>query len=92
MRGTDFKSRSNSPSRRCALRKMSWEATRRSVNAICALAAAAEAEVTPGITSKSTPAARKAEISSPARPKIKGSPPWRRTTVFAVEAYPTSSA
>ena len=34
----------------------------------------------PGTTSKETPAARSAAISSPARPKISGSPDLRRTT------------
>jgi len=44
-------------------------------------ALAANAAVTPGTISKSTPAAANASISSCARPKIIGSPPLRRTTV-----------
>src|SRR5688572_11794134 len=43
-------------------------------------AAAASAEVTPGTTSKATPAAFSAVISSCARPNSMGSPPLRRTT------------
>src|SRR2546428_8203763 len=35
---------------------------------------------TPGTTSKSTPPARTASISSASRPKIAGSPPLSRTT------------
>ena len=43
-------------------------------------AAAPCAAVMPGTTSTAMPAARQAAISSPARPKISGSPPLSRTT------------
>src|SRR5206468_3244553 len=45
-----------------------------------ASAAAATAEVTPGTTSKATPAATRARASSPPRPRTNGSPHFSRTT------------
>jgi hypothetical protein len=73
------------------LRKTSLEAYRRSVKGIFAAAAAAIAEVTPGITSKSTPARASASISSPTRPKSSGSPPFSRSTRFPSRAAAISS-
>ena len=54
--------------------------TPRRVTGMPAAAGAATAEVTPGTTSVSTPAARSAEASSPPRPNTNGSPPLSRTT------------
>ena len=48
--------------------------------------AAAVADVTPGTTSKATPAACSSCTSSPPRPKMKGSPPLRRTTILPLRA------
>ena len=53
-------------------------------------AAAARAAVTPGTTWHSMPASRAASSSSPPRPKMKGSPPFRRTTVRPSPAKATS--
>ena len=55
-------------------------ASRRCVNETASRAAAPCAAVMPGTTSTAIPAARQAAISSPARPKIIGSPPLSRTT------------
>ena len=62
------------------------------VTGIPAYAAAAIALVTPGTTSKDTPAAMHASASSPPRPKTKGSPPLSRTTAFPSRPCATSSA
>lgn len=43
------------------------------------------AAVTPGTTSKGMPHSNSVSISSPPRPKMKGSPPLRRTTIFPRE-------
>ncbi len=45
--------------------------------------------VTPGTTSKATPASRSASASSPPRPKTNGSPPLRRTTLRPARARST---
>ena len=50
------------------------------------------AAVMPGTMSNETPAARSAAISSPARPKISGSPDFRRTTRWPCCASRTRSA
>ncbi len=55
-------------------------------------AGAAIADVTPGTTSKSMPAATSARPSSPPRPKTKGSPPLSLTTRLPDAARSTSSA
>ena len=52
----------------------------RCVTGMPASAGAAIALLTPGTTSKGTPAAARASASSPPRPKTNGSPPFRRTT------------
>ena len=44
-------------------------------------AAIPRGEVTPGTTSKGIPASTRPSTSSPPRPKMNGSPPFRRTTV-----------
>ncbi len=54
--------------------------TVRCVTGIPAAAGAANAELTPGTTSTSIPARRRASASSPPRPNTNGSPPFRRTT------------
>jgi len=54
-------------------------------------AVAPSAAVMPGTISKSTLALRSASISSPARPKISGSPPLRRRTTSCLAAADTSS-
>ena len=64
----------------------------RSVSGISVSAAAANAAVMPGTMSKEMPAARSAAISSPARPKISGSPDFRRTTRLPGRASRTRSA
>ena len=66
-------------------------ARRRSVNEIPASAAAAVAAVTPGMISNGTPAARTAAISSARRPKIAGSPPFKRATFRRRRARSTRS-
>jgi hypothetical protein len=43
----------------------------------------------PGTISKGTPAARRAPVSSAHRPKIDGSPPFKRTTVRPAHASAT---
>ena len=48
-----------------------------------------QADVTPGTTSKGTPAARRASASSPPRPNTKGSPPLSRTTRFPSRPFST---
>ena len=60
------------------------------VSAICAAAAAPLAALIPGTTSTGTPAARATSASSPPRPKMKGSPPFRRTTSSPARARRTS--
>ena len=50
---------------------------------------AATPEVTPGTTSKGTPAAASASASSPPRPNTNGSPPFRRTTLRPAPARST---
>src|SRR5680860_1176652 len=56
--------------------------TSRWVSGICKLAAAAMPAVTPGTISMAMPSARSASSSSPPRPNTKGSPPFKRTTVW----------
>ncbi len=56
------------------------EARPRCVTGMPAAAGTAMAALTPGTTSTATPARAHASISSPPRPKTKGSPPLRRTT------------
>src|SRR5580658_135446 len=68
------------------------EATRRSVSENPAVAAAPKPAVIPGTISKSRPARRNAAISSPARPKSNGSPPFNRTTTSCDFAYEIISA
>ena len=65
----------------CAVAKMSFEAELRSVSGVLSAAATAKAAVMPGTISKGMPASLRAAISSPARPKTRGSPDLRRTTV-----------
>ena len=55
------------------------------------LAEAASDAVMPGTISKSMPTLRSAAISSPARPKTSGSPPFSRTTVWPESARSTIS-
>ena len=55
-------------------------------------AAQPSAAVTPGTTATGRPAARSASTSSPPRPKMKGSPAFRRTTVSPARTRRTSSA
>ncbi len=66
--------------------KRTWEERRRSVRETFAAAAEANAAEMPGITSKSMLASRRDWISSAARPKRSGSPPFRRTTVLCLAA------
>jgi hypothetical protein len=63
-----------------AVARMSFEAAVRSVSGVLRQAATAKAAVIPGTISKEMPASRRAAISSPARPKMSGSPDLRRTT------------
>ena len=56
------------------------DATPRCVTGMPAAAGAAIAAVTPGTTSKGTPARAHASASSPPRPNTNGSPPFSRTT------------
>ena len=74
------------PPSRWAVTNTTREACRRSVSEIRAEAAAPSAAVTPGITSNSMPARRKASISSPARPNSNGSPFLRRATILSSRA------
>jgi len=60
------------------MRSASW----RNVSGTSNCAAAPRPAVIPGITEQATPACRNASISSPPRPKIKGSPPFSRTAGF----------
>ena len=62
-----------------------WAWPRR-VSGMPAAAAAAEAEVTPGMISHAIPAARRAVSSSSSRPKMPQSPDFSRTTCAPVRA------
>src|SRR6266436_3218888 len=64
--------------------KSRWEESRRSVRETFAAAAAPKAAEMPGTTSKSMLASRRDWISSAARPKRRGSPPLRRTTILCL--------
>ncbi len=59
------------------------------VTGIPAYALAATPAVTPGTTSKGTPAASSESASSPPRPKTNGSPPFSRTTIAPARARST---
>ena len=76
----------------CPVTNVTDVATPRWVTGIPAYAAAAIPAVTPGTTSKRTPAAASACASSLPRPKTNGSPPLSRTTRFPSRASRTSSA
>src|SRR5262245_22326057 len=78
-----------SPSPTRAVTKATRRAAPRCVSDMPASALAASAAVTPGTTSCGTPAARSAVISSCARPKSIGSPPFRRTTTRCLRAAST---
>ena len=75
---------------RRGVRKATLRASPRRVSEMPSEAAAASAAVTPGTTSHSIPATSRASISSCARPKSIGSPPFSRTTVAWVRAASTS--
>ena len=66
------------------------ETCSRWVTGIPAAPAPATAEVMPGTTSKGMALAARCCISSPPRPKTKGSPPFSRTTVLPALASSTS--
>ena len=70
----------------CPLKTINREARLRSVSEASRKAAADDAAVTPGTTSKGTPASRRASISSAARPKIMGSPDFSRITANPLRA------
>src|SRR5216684_8696762 len=70
--------------------KATWRARPRRVSDTPSSALAAVAAVTPGTISKSIPALRSASISSCARPKSIGSPPFSRTTTPCLRAASTS--
>ena len=70
---------------------MSIEALPRSVSEMPRRAPTAVAAVTPGMTSKATPADRTALISSPKRPNTAGSPPFNRTMRSRRRAQSTRS-
>jgi hypothetical protein len=59
---------------------MSLEAAARSVRGVLSAAATAKAAVMPGTISKGMRCSVRAAISSPARPKMRGSPDLRRRT------------
>src|SRR5882762_5959470 len=81
-------SRSPLPAR--GVTKTTWRARPRRVSDTPSSALAAVAAVTPGTISKSIPALRSASISSCARPKSMGSPPFSRTTTACLRAASTS--
>ena len=64
----------------CPVTTVTEVASPRWVTGMPAAAGAAKAELTPGTTSYSTPAVRRASASSPPRPNTNGSPPLSRTT------------
>ena len=64
----------------CPVRTVNDRAVPLAVNGIPAAAGAPRAEVTPGTTSKGTPADASASASSAPRANTNGSPPFRRTT------------
>ena len=73
-------------------KKLTTLAESRWVSGISAAAAPPMAALIPGTTSTRTPAAAQASASSPPRPKIKGSPPFSRTTSWPLSASATNSA
>ncbi len=72
--------------RRWPVTKVTDGAWSRWVRGNPAYTAAAEAEVTPGTTSKGMPSRARASASSPSRPNTAGSPPLSRTTSFPARA------
>ena len=76
----------------CPVTNATAPASSRWVTGIPAYAGAATPEVTPGTTSKATPAADSASASSPPLPKTNGSPPFRRTTLLPSFAFATRSS
>ena len=75
-----------------AVTKATADATSRCVTGMPAYAGAATPAVTPGTTSKRTPAAASASASSPPRPNTNGSPPFRRTTSLPLPPSSTRRA
>ncbi len=76
----------------CPVTIVTCVASPRCVTGMPAYAGAAIALVTPGTTSKSTPAASSASASSPPRPNTNGSPPFNRTMHAPVRPCSTSVA
>ena len=80
------------PSAPCAVTYCTRRASLRCVSDTPSRLAAPCAALMPGTTSTAMPAVRQAAISSPARPKIIGSPPLSRTTRLPAFASDTISA
>ena len=69
-------------SRACPVRNRTLVASVRCVSGIPSSAPMAHADVIPGTTPTSMPRERRYRASSPPRPNMKGSPPFKRTTVL----------